>query len=384
MEENNSSSENKIVYKKRSGWAAFFLTWLCTGLGHLYSGKPKRGLILFVIANLWAILLVISLICTPLSFSVQLGTILIIGAAFQIFIFYDAITIAIRQKETYVLKPYNKWYIYLGIYIITYIWIYEIFIPIVKSDIVEAYSTPTSSMENTLLIGDRIIVNKFIYGLHTPFSNSYIKKFNKPARNDPAVFVFPGFRDEVFPSDNVFYIKRIVCIPGDTLLIRRKAVYINGKFQKNPEGTKSNSKSLGLEISDPGIFPKGSGWNEDNYGPLRVPKKGDVIEITAKNYEQWKVFISREKHKINISNDSIVFIDDRPNSNYIVERDYYFVLGDNRNNSLDSRFWGFVPEENITGKASYIYWSWESDIPFSQFGRKINSIRWDRIGKLIE
>jgi signal peptidase I len=384
MEENKSSSENKIVYKKRSAWAAFFLTWLCTGLGHLYSGKPKRGLILFVIANLWAILLVISLIYSPLSFSVQLGIILLIGAVFQIFIFYDAITIAIRQKETYVLKPYNKWYIYLGIYIITSIWVYEIFIPVVKSDIVETYNTPTGSMENTIIIGDHIIANKLYYGIHKPYSDEYYSKRKGPERDDIAIFFYSGNRDEIQTVEKVYYLKRIAAEPGDTLLIRNRALYVNNILKPLPPNSVKNMRTIGPEIEDPRIFPAGSGWNEDNYGPIRIPKKEDAISITPKNFKQWEVFVKREKHEIEMTKDSIVLIDKKKKSLYTIERNYYFVLGDNFNNSLDSRFWGFVPEENFTGKASYIYWSWNTLIPISDLYKKIASIRWNRIGKLIE
>jgi signal peptidase I len=79
-----------------------------------------------------------------------------------------------------------------------------------------------------------------------------------------------------------------------------------------------------------------------------------------------------------------VFIDGKENNQYTVERNYYFMMGDNRDNSLDSRFWGFVPRENIIGKALITFWSWDSNIPFSDFGRLVGSIRWNRIGKLIE
>jgi len=363
MEVENSSVKPNIIYKKRSAWAAFFLTWLCTGLGHLYAGKPKRALFFFAITNTLFLILVLSPLLYHFNF-ILLFSILSLGMIFTVFVFYDAVRTAGSQSENYIMKRYNKWYLYLGIYIVTSLWISNVVIPIIQNNILQAYRNPSGSMKNTILVGDYILCDKNI--------NS---KQNKPQIEEVVIFNFPGMIDEVVPSEKIIYIKRIASVPGDTILIRNKAIYVNGKLLQNPETSISESSTMGLEYSNPRIFPAGSGWNEDNYGPLRIPKKGDVIEITANNYKQWKIFILRENHKIHLSIDSIVFIDDKPNSNYIVERNYYFVLGDNFNNSLDSRFFGFVPEENIIGKASYIYWSWDMDIPFSQLGRKISSIR---------
>jgi signal peptidase I len=132
------------------------------------------------------------------------------------------------------------------------------------------------------------------------------------------------------------------------------------------------------------IFPKGSGWNEDNYGPLVVPRKGNVVTLNKDVYERWDTFIKREGHNPQLLPDGTIKIDGVPQTKYIVEHNYYFMMGDNRDNSLDSRFWGFVPRENIIGKALITYWSWDSNIPWSAFPELIGSVRTDRIGRLLK
>ena len=95
------------------------------------------------------------------------------------------------------------------------------------------------------------------------------------------------------------------------------------------------------------------------------------------------MFVTKEGSKIEMR-DKKVFVDgnELANSEYIVKRDYYFMMGDNRNNSLDSRFWGFVPRENIIGKPWLVYWSWDADIPIFKFFELVSTIRWDRIGSM--
>jgi len=111
--------------------------------------------------------------------------------------------------------------------------------------------------------------------------------------------------------------------------------------------------------------------------------KGDVIHLTPENFDMWRMFILKEGHSAQMSPSNEIVIDGKPVSNYTVERDYYFMMGDNRNNSLDSRFWGFMPKDNVVGEALIIYWSWDPSVPFSQIGRLLGTIRWNRIAKII-
>lgn len=265
---------------------------------------------------------------------------------------------------------------------------------IVKLFFLEAFRIPTGSMENTLLPGDFLVVNKFGFGIRSPkyipFTSIEIPQFTiippfaNLKRGDIIVFQFPGNRDEIKPYENVNYIKRLIGLPGDTIQIKNRAVFVNGKLLPDPKTAKiDKSFIIPKEHINPSIFPKGAKFNEDNYGPIVVPKKGMKIQISPENIEQWLVFIEREGHKIE-ERDGKIFIDGIQSNVYTVERNYVFVMGDNRNNSLDSRFWGFVPVENIIGRAVMIYWSWDSNISILDLPEKIRSIRWERIGKILK
>ncbi|MBN8586056.1 MAG: signal peptidase I [Ignavibacteria bacterium] len=332
----------------------------------------------------------------------------------------------------------------------------------VQSFFIQGYSTPTGSMLNTILIGDKMFFNQFLYGGSTPrnipFTEIRLPYIQLPAIRDPRKedivnFEFPGNREEVDASMKVQYLKRCVGEPGDTIEIKDAILYVNGnKFPETPamqysfrvyfDSTKMNfNKFFGIlqnseflekyEITDlrqvridsnefrkkylvvplpiktveefrrlpyvksaelnfqPAnkpdldIFPKNKLWNRDNYGPLRVPVKGDVVTIDAANYGEWDTFIKREGHNIELRGGK-VFIDNKETDKYTVENNYYFMMGDNRHNSLDSRFWGFVKREAMVGKAWFTYFSWNSEIPFSDFGKLLGSIRWDRIGMPIK
>ena len=260
-----------------------------------------------------------------------------------------------------------------------------------KIFVVEAFRIPTGSMENTLIEGDFLIVNKFIYGIkspkYIPFTDIRIPQFHLPAfsrpkRGDVIVFEFPGERDEVKPNGVVNYIKRCVAAAGDTVEIFEKTVYVNGQRIANPEGLRFGlSKSGPKGTPNPRIFPKGFSFNEDNYGPIRVPKEGDVVELAPGNIDGWETFIEREGHSVARRGNDIL-IDGRVATSHRVERNYLFMMGDNRDNSLDSRFWGFLPEDNIVGQALMIYWSWNQDLPLAS-AQKFRSVRWARIGTII-
>ena len=262
-----------------------------------------------------------------------------------------------------------------------------------KTFVVEAFRIPTGSMKETLLVGDFILVNKFLYGARTPkfipftdisIPHATLPAFRKPARGDVIVFEFPGERDEIHPRTVVNYVKRCVAIPGDTIEIINKVLYVNGRRLPDPDGVRFETPVIRpKERPNNRIFPPHSGFNEDNYGPAVVPKKGSVLSLFRENIQHWETFIEREGHTVHYGLDGKILIDETESDSYTVERDYYFVMGDNRDNSLDSRYWGFLPEENIVGEATLVYWSWDQEISFISLFDKIGSVRWERIGNLI-
>ena len=266
---------------------------------------------------------------------------------------------------------------------------------IIKILFFEAFRIPTGSMEKTLLVGDFLLVTKFTYGATTPrnipFTDIRLPYFQLPGFKDPKkgdiiVFDFPGDRDDLESKEVVNYIKRCVATPGDTLQIIDKNLYVNGQLFPNPPGIQFDNVKRPQNFVNPRMFPKGSSWNEDWYGPIRVPKIGDKLKIDSSNYEGWKMFVMKEGHSIKMTSDRKVLVDDKelPNGEYTVERDYLFMMGDNRNNSLDSRFWGFMPVDNIVGEALMIYWSWDPSISFLNFFDLIGTTRWERIGTMIK
>lgn len=261
--------------------------------------------------------------------------------------------------------------------------------------IIQNTRIPTGSMEDTILVGDFVLVNKFIYGSsspkYIPFTEVEIPFFRLPALREPrakdiVVFEFPGDRDLVKARElNINYVKRCIGLPGDTIQIIYKVVYVNGKeFWIPPFVKYLNPYPRAKEYTEPRIFPKGMPWNEDNYGPLVVPKKGYTIHLSMDNIDQWQTAIDREygKEVVEIRNSGI-FIDGKPADSYTFKKDYYFMMGDNRDDSLDSRFWGFVPRDLVVGEAFITLFSWDREIPFSEIFHLIGSIRLDRVLKLL-
>ncbi len=265
---------------------------------------------------------------------------------------------------------------------------------IVTSSIIQGSRVPTGSMESTIYIGDWVMLNKLAYNLTTPrnipFTNialphAELLRWNDPKRGDIVVFEFPGNRDEIRNAAIENYVKRCIAVPGDTVVVRDKVLFVNGKEAPIPfHAQYVRSFTLPKEYAEPETFPKGIPQNGDNYGPIIVPKKGDVIKLSVSNIEQWKTFINREflRDVVNVENGKI-FIEGKETTEYKITDDYYFMMGDNRDNSLDCRYWGFVPRRNVVGKPMFVYWSWNSDIPFSDFFNLLASVRLDRIGKIV-
>ncbi len=267
-----------------------------------------------------------------------------------------------------------------------------ILVIILKAFFIGAYRIPTTSMAKTLLAGDFIIVSKAAYELRTPGEIPFLgiripsKKlidFSKPQINDLIVFGFPSFY-----KDNEYYyseklVKRIVAGPGDTLQIINKKIYVNNKKLKLPVTSQvsySNVKPPGF--IDKRIFPPGMKWNSDNYGPVVVPAKGDTIKLNVDNIDRWKQLIVFEMGEKSVRREgTVITVNGKPTREYIVRKDHYFVMGDNFNNSKDSRYFGFINEDMILGKVLFIYWSVDPHRNINSFSDFFKGIRTERIFK---
>jgi signal peptidase I len=268
--------------------------------------------------------------------------------------------------------------------LIFYLIILAIFL---RAFIVGAFRIPTSSMADTLYPGDFIIVNIAAYNLNTPrqipilgLSIPSVNIFNtgKPEINELIVFKFPAINSDDAVYNRTNLIKRIVALPGDTLQIINKMIFVNGMKINLPETVRRNFENIKpTSKEDEGIFYSGTGWNSDNYGPVRVPAAGETIKINTDNIEIWKRLIVYEyEEKVVRKEGSVITIDDKPVRNYVIKKNHYFVIGDNFNNSRDSRYFGFVNEDMILGKAMFIYLSIDPAKSGSDF---LSKIRWKRI-----
>ena len=263
---------------------------------------------------------------------------------------------------------------------------------VINSFVLASFEVPTGSMEDTVAIGDRVFVNKFLYGGTTPYTipltsiripHIRVPGFREVTRGDVIVFDWPGPRDQVEKPVQMWYLKRCIGLPGDTIEIRNRIVYVNGTVYTDPPTVKHVRGQIhSAGAVNPYIFPRGAGFNEDNYGPVVVPARGARLSLTPESFAAWEVFIRREGHDASLQ-DGTIRIDGRETNAYDVGRDYVFAMGDNRDNSLDSRFWGFVPREDVIGMPMIVYWSWNPAVPIYHVIAKIRSVELGRVGTII-
>ena len=325
----------------------------------------------------------------------------------------------------------------------------------------EPFRIPSESMEETLLVGDFLIVSKLHYGARTPntvglpmtrlfipgliFPQTRLPGFSEIQRGDVVVFNYPAsvdiVRGAIPPSVPIErrdpYIKRIVGVPGDTLAVVDKVLMINGRqhplaptmeqrwrvtsagdgrplapaldalgatfiedvresgrltsprqfdvvapprtaaaLQRRPDVARVEPWFLppGVRISAL-TFPGGSSNNPDQFGPVVVPGRGRPVPLNAQTWPMLYDVVTRyEGHSARQLPDGRVVVDGRVQATYTPAQNYYFVMGDSRDNSVDSRYWGFVPEDHVVGKAVFTFLSFDPDSFMPRFDRFFRSI----------
>ena len=255
------------------------------------------------------------------------------------------------------------------------------------------FHIPSDSMYPALQAGDNVLVNKWIMGarifnIWDALEDKEVKIHRLPGvgkikRNDVLVFNFPypAKKDSLAMDVMLYYVKRCIALPGDTLEIRNGFYRIRGTGEELGNMAAQRRISALTENDSRGVvmesFPwsKRLGWTIKEFGPLPVPAKGQVVSLDSISILFYQHIIRYEQKKELSLRDKLIYLGDSLIREYRFKENYYFVSGDNMENSRDSRYWGLLPESNIVGKATRI---WKSKDPAD------GHIRWDRVFKKIE
>lgn len=328
--------ENGAVKKRRRWWLAGLLSFLVPGLGQVYNGQETKGLLFYVILSVWGgfIISMMHFLLKPpgrpFLFWIVFLAVIFISLALFLFIIFEAIRSAKKISGDYSLKSYNRWYIYLLIILVIRLADYSVETTVIKQNVFQTITIPTGSMMPTLLVGDSFLCDLGYYNNHNP------------ERGDLIIFNTVGVETKIL-------LKRIIGIPGDTIQIVDGAVYVNrekldleflkkvtleegGEAEEYRE-TIGNSSYQILNLVNKASY---YGYSTSYYGPVTIPD-GE-----------------------------------------------YFVLGDNRDNSYDSRYLGMVRRDQIEGRPVFIYFSWDTKIPVWNIFGRIASIRFSRLGEILE
>ena len=220
---------------------------------------------------------------------------------------------------------------------------------VLRAFLIEAYRIPSGSMIPALLVGDWLFVNKAIYGAHVPFTNASLPAFREPKRGEVVVFVSPYQADEAQygrdPTPTL--VKRLVGTPGDTVYMRKGLLHVNGIEQRQGYGAQEQDPGMANSVDPLFDWQKKAGLKSSRFGAAPAQP----------THDDWGPLVVPPKR--------------------------LFMMGDSRYNSKDSRYWGFVPRENVRGKPLFVYYSYnadDSDRPLPM----LTDIRWSRIGHWIK
>lgn len=307
-----------------------------------------------------------------------------------------------------------------------------------RACVAEPFHIPSASMEGTILAGDYVLASKLHYGARTPerlrvpmtdfrlpgpqFASARLPGFSRVRQGDVIVFHHPG---EHRPLDErTPYVKRVVGLPGDTVAIVGKSLFINGKgvpvarehrqdwrvtlrpdsaLHAGLEATLAPLKREGLRAwrirttahraealaahpavahvepaagpRNGALFPPGGHFTPDDFGPVIVPRAGTPVPITDANWPEVRVTLEREGRVASRIGVGRYEIDGAVTDSVTFRQDYFFVLGDNRDDSADSRRWGYVPADHVIGKAVAVYFSWDPEQSRPRLERLMRRIR---------
>ena len=293
---------------KSSIWIAGLLSILTPGVGHLYAGRPRRGILLWLVLSGFLLTLPVAFLFAPtpimlVAFWLPIGV--------WLFIVLEAVRIVRSHTGPIQRRRYNRWYVYIVAILVVALVIQPAEVRVTRT-MARTFTITSGSMGATLLAGDYVVLNAMAAG--------------RARHNDIITFSWP--------DDDLLFISRVVGLPGTTVAMQRGVLHIDGVPQQEP-----NVRH---------IDPAGDAYHE--WMQWQMPYVATTVDLTAyrPTRDQWGPIL--------------------------VPGDSYFVLGDNRDESLDSRYLGFVPADRILGRVQRVYFSWDADA---------GGVRWHRLGQKI-